>query len=64
MAQAQQWLKTLRQGVKADYGPGWILKVSTTASKSAELRLVTPDTAKRNSFPLTCHSLAGVTAKS
>ena len=26
MAQAQQWLKTLRQGVKADYGPGWILK--------------------------------------
>ena len=26
MAQARQWLKTLRQGVKADYGPGWILK--------------------------------------
>lgn len=26
MAQAQQWLKTLRQGVKGDYGPGWVLK--------------------------------------
>ena len=26
MAQAQLWLKTLRQAVKGDYGPGWILK--------------------------------------
>ena len=26
MAQAQKWLKTLRQAVKGDYGPGWILK--------------------------------------
>ena len=33
MAQAQQWLKTLRQGVKADYGPGWTyhLLVAVTA---------------------------------
>ena len=26
MAQAQLWLKTLRQAVKGDYWPGWILK--------------------------------------
>jgi len=26
LAQAQLWLKTLRQAVKGDYGPGWILK--------------------------------------
>ena len=26
MAQAQLWLKTLRQAVKGDYVPGWILR--------------------------------------
>ncbi|MEC7738770.1 MAG: hypothetical protein VYE46_07855 [Cyanobacteriota bacterium] len=26
MAQAQLWLKALRQAVNGDYGPGWILK--------------------------------------
>ena len=26
MAQTPLWLKTLRQGVKGDYGPGWVLK--------------------------------------
>ena len=34
MAQAQLWLKTLRQAVKGDYGPGWILKEQYDRFKS------------------------------
>jgi len=63
MAQTQQWLKTLRQGVKGDYGPGWIFRSSTTVSRLAELKLATPDTAKLNSSAQICHLLVAVTAK-
>ena len=65
MAQTQQWLKTLRQGVKGDYGPGWILKEQYDRFKIGRSEAVNAmqGMAKHNSSALICLLLVAVTAK-
>ena len=60
MAQAQLWLKTLRQAVKGDYGPGWILKEQYDRFKICRAEA---GNARHGKTQLTCRSLVAATAR-
>ena len=63
MAQAQLWLKTLRQAVKGDYGPGWILKEQYDRFKIGRAEAGNARHGKTNSSQPTCRSLVAATAR-